>query len=181
MNTFPRYSIARNMQGFSIPELMVVVGVTAILLSLAVPSFNNSIRDNRVVTSANALGAAVANARSEAVKRGRMVSICPSADGASCGADWSTGWIVYQEAATVLAGAAPNVELVLVVGDATNESIATTQTVGANTWIRFTSRGIAEEAVTLEVRPVTCDPGTSYQQMEMSLVGRVSFTKLACT
>jgi type IV fimbrial biogenesis protein FimT len=35
-------------------------------------------------------------ARSEAVKRGAIVSLCPSADQASCGGtDWSGGWIAF--------------------------------------------------------------------------------------
>ncbi|HQQ75174.1 MAG TPA: GspH/FimT family pseudopilin, partial [Pseudomonadales bacterium] len=76
-----RRSVARVQQGFTLIELMITMAIMAILLSLAIPSFNNTIRDNRVLTAGNALVAAVAQTRSEAVKRGKLVSMCPSVDG----------------------------------------------------------------------------------------------------
>ncbi len=40
-------------------------------------------------------------ARSEAVRRGVTVTVCPSSDGAACSADgsvdWSAGWIVFTD------------------------------------------------------------------------------------
>ena len=191
MDTLPKRNTARTMQGFTnmqgltttqgftIPELMVVVAIMAILLSLAVPAFNNTIRDNRVLASSNELVTAVAMARSEAVKRARMAAVCPSADGASCGADWSTGFIVYVEKDTVVAGGAPDVDIVLKVNGEMNATVGT-QTAGANNWIRFSSRGIADELVTLEIKPETCESGNSFQELTISLVGRATFTKKTC-
>jgi type IV fimbrial biogenesis protein FimT len=76
VNTPPKLKAARNMQGFTVLELMAVVLITAILTSLAVPAFNNTIRDNRVLAASNELVVAIALARSEAVRRAKSVTVC---------------------------------------------------------------------------------------------------------
>ena len=88
-------------KGFTIIELMVTIVVLAILLSVAVPSFWNVIQSNRVTAQANELVTALNFARSEAVKRGEIVSLCATnqADTPACatsGSDsWSDGWLVF--------------------------------------------------------------------------------------
>jgi type IV fimbrial biogenesis protein FimT len=86
-------------RGYSLIELMVGIGVTAILLAVAVPGFTNAIRNNRVRSASNTLVANLAYARAEAVTRGTIVAICPSVDGASCvaaGQAYETGWLIYS-------------------------------------------------------------------------------------
>ena len=165
-------------QGFTLIELLTTVTMLAILVSLAAPSFNSNIRDNRVLTQANSMIAAVANARSEALKRGRMVSICPSSNGTSCGANWSQGWIVYVEKNTVVAGGTPDVDEVLLVEGAAN-NMALAQLAG-NSWIRFSPRGLAEAAVTVTVKPSTCNTGYKYQEIVFGISGRATLTKKTC-
>ncbi len=165
-------------QGFTLIELLVTVTMLAILISLAAPSFNSTIRDNRVLTEANSLITAVSDARSEALKRGRMVSICPSADGLTCGSDWSLGWIVYTEKNTVTAGAAPDVDEVLQV-EGVAKSLELTQASG-NNWIRFSSRGLAEASVTVDVKPDTCSSGYKYQEIVFGITSRATITKKTC-
>ena len=88
-------------RGFTLIELMITLVLAAIILTLAVPGFQDIIRNNRAATQANELVTALGLARSEAVKRGARVSLCPSTDQASCtgGADWSNGWIVFLDTA----------------------------------------------------------------------------------
>lgn len=85
--------------GFTILELMVTVVVASILLGIGVPSFQGMIRQNRLAAQTNELLAAAAMARSEAVKRGTTVSICPvsAVDQNLCGNDWSNGWLVFSD------------------------------------------------------------------------------------
>jgi type IV fimbrial biogenesis protein FimT len=85
------------LRGFSLIELMVAITVAAILTVIAVPSFTNAIRGNRISSASNALLADLSYARAEAVTRGTDVSMCPSADGKTCTGStaYDTGWLVY--------------------------------------------------------------------------------------
>jgi type IV fimbrial biogenesis protein FimT len=83
-------------RGFTLIELIITVVIVVILLTVGVPSFQEMMRNNRAATQANEFLTALNFARSEAVKRGRNVSLCPSTDQASCsGTDWSGGWIAF--------------------------------------------------------------------------------------
>lgn len=85
--------------GFTLIELMVVVAVVAILAAIAFPSFQSTIRSNRMATATNQLTAAVALARGEAVRTTRGAGICASANGSACSAstDWTAGWMVWSD------------------------------------------------------------------------------------
>lgn len=87
----------RQVAGFTLLELMVTVAIMAVLIAIAVPSFQGSLRSNRVATTSNELLASIALARSEGIKNTRGGGVCASADGSSCGADWSQGWMVWTE------------------------------------------------------------------------------------
>ncbi|MGA7438248.1 MAG: GspH/FimT family pseudopilin [Luteibacter sp.] len=84
-------------RGFTMLELMVVVLITGILLAIAVPSFRTTIQQHRLRSATDNLQAAVDYARSEAVLRATYVSLCASADGATCSTtkNYDTGWLVY--------------------------------------------------------------------------------------
>jgi len=84
--------------GFTLLELLVTVLVAALLLALAVPSFDAVLARQRQSAEINALFHAIHRARKESIMRRRVVSICPSPDGARCepGRDWSAGWIVFE-------------------------------------------------------------------------------------
>ncbi|MBD8871997.1 GspH/FimT family pseudopilin [Rhodanobacter sp. DHB23] len=66
----------RRARGFTIVELMITVAVAAILLIIAVPSFNNIINTNRLNTAVNAMVGALNSARMEAIKRNGSVQFC---------------------------------------------------------------------------------------------------------
>jgi type IV fimbrial biogenesis protein FimT len=91
--------------GFSLLELMITITVMAILLAIAVPSFRDVIHRNQVSSASNAVLASLNYARSEAITRGQLVSICPGDATAGCtsgGKVYDQGWLVY----TYPAGAA---------------------------------------------------------------------------
>jgi len=89
--------------GFSVVELVIVLAVAAILLGTAVPSFKETIQNNRLATQVNELHAGLSMARSEAVKRNNNVTICPRAvsEGGTLVCDssgnWGNGWIVFVD------------------------------------------------------------------------------------
>lgn len=87
--------------GFTVLELMITIAVLGILLGVGVPSFNAIVRQNRLASQTNELLAAAAMARSEAVKRGTTVTLCPvdPNDALACSGDdsWSDGWMIFAD------------------------------------------------------------------------------------
>jgi len=85
--------------GFTLIELLVTLSIAGILLTIAVPSFIDFIRNSRMASQANELVLALTYAKSEAVKRNLTVAVQKNADtvtacsGTSTG--WSNGWTVF--------------------------------------------------------------------------------------
>ena len=80
-------------------ELLSAVTVAAILLAIAVPSFRLYSQGVRLSDATNSLVTTLNRARSEAVTRGRPVTVCASDDQTTCaGAEvWTSGWIVFND------------------------------------------------------------------------------------
>ena len=79
-------------RGFTLIELMVTIAVLAVILSFAVPSFQDLIRSNRTQTQTNLLTNAFNLARSEAIKRGAAVRVSALNNG-----NWHQGWRVWVD------------------------------------------------------------------------------------
>jgi type IV fimbrial biogenesis protein FimT len=90
---------ARYQLGFTMTELMVTMAILAILLSIAVPSFEQTIAASRLTTATNDLYIAMAQARSDAMRQGQRMTICKSSNGADCdpNATWNSGWITITD------------------------------------------------------------------------------------
>jgi type IV fimbrial biogenesis protein FimT len=84
--------------GFNLVELLVVISVASILMGLGVSSYRYVTNSSRVSSEINGLLGDMQVARSEAVKRGQTVTVCPSSNGATCtGSAWTGGWIVFTD------------------------------------------------------------------------------------
>lgn len=92
-------------RGFTLVELLVVLTVTGILLTIGLPQLNTFSASRATGSHVSLLASAVRLARSEAVKRGTPVSICPSLDpeavgGPACSGganDWASGWVTFSD------------------------------------------------------------------------------------
>lgn len=90
-------------RGFTLIELLITVAIVAILGGVAVPSMMSTVQNNRSTVLANELISAINFARSEAIKRGLQVNMCPrNTAGDACAADWSSGWLVQMPGGDVL-------------------------------------------------------------------------------
>lgn len=169
----------RNGSGFTLVELLVTVAVAAILLMVAVPGFQSLIRGNQATTEANALHTALLFARSEALKRRGSVTLCRSADGASCGGNWADGWIVFND--TDADGALDAGETLLRVGSAVATGISLSVSPAGTNFVRFQPGGAAGTAVTWTLTPSTCpsaQPGI--RDITLSAIGQASVTDVKC-
>lgn len=95
----------QRMRGFTLIELMITIVVLAILVALAAPSFRTMILNQQSEAIGEDIITAFQLARSEAIKRGGFVTVCPTDDGTSCGGDWANGLLVVVDNA-VSGGAA---------------------------------------------------------------------------
>ncbi len=71
----------RNRSGFTLVEIMVMVGIFGLLVALSIPSFNNYVQSNRLSTSTDRLAADLKMARSLAIASGRVHRLAATADG----------------------------------------------------------------------------------------------------
>jgi type IV fimbrial biogenesis protein FimT len=84
-------------QGYSLYELLMTLGLFAVVVSLGVPSFGRILAEHRLRVEVDTLFHAIHLARKESIVRRREVTLCPSTDGQNCvpGFDWSQGFIMF--------------------------------------------------------------------------------------
>ena len=87
-----------NSSGFTLLELISTLAIGSILVAAAIPSYQLLHERSRMAASVNLFMSHLYLARSEAIKRERYVTLCPSSNGSDCIADytqWAKGYIVY--------------------------------------------------------------------------------------
>ncbi|QCF25105.1 GspH/FimT family pseudopilin [Hydrocarboniclastica marina] len=158
--------------GFTLIELMVAIAVFAIAASIALPSFQRVIEENRVSTQTNTLISAFNLARSEAVKRGTTVGITAN------GASFADGWCVHLEPGGCVAAN-------MIRSYAAPDAISFNQT---HTQVVFDGRGTRSlpvagaGTVEIDLQPDACTAGDTNRrrQVEVGLTGRTGLRLENC-
>lgn len=171
--------------GFTLIELMVTIGVGSILLTLAVPSFQSIIAGNRATALANEMVTALTLARSEAVKRGASVSICPAGfddqgEVEECdeNGDWEQGWIVFLDTNSN-GDFDPDEEIRTWLKWQLDEDRRPSINAGGTDIIQFEALGVPDAAVTFDIHLDGCK-GNQARRINIGPVGRISMTKQDC-
>lgn len=81
-------------KAFSLIELLIVIIVVAIMLLVAIPSWQEMISKNHATAYANELIMALQLARATAIKTGKSVKFCGSKHHKICDASWENGSII---------------------------------------------------------------------------------------
>lgn len=151
--------------GFSLIEMMVVISILAVLSSIAFPAFSDALLSTKLRSYANNFVASTHIARSEAIKRNSVVTLCVSANGTSCASGgWQQGWIV-------LSGTT-----VIQYQQATASGYKITDS-GGVTSISFQPTGIGVTQATLKICRETPTAGGQERVVTLSSSGRASVTK----
>lgn len=163
--------------GFTLVELMITIAVLAVLLAIGFPSFQNSLRSNRVATTVNEMIASLSLARSDAIRNGHGAGVCASSAGTACdGGTWGAGWMVwadtngngtFEAGETVIKFTAANPRMV---GDAANRIVA------------YDARGRLRAAnpLSITLRPDECGSQQLQRTLNVSRTGQVKVAPGAC-
>src|SRR5436190_2989275 len=82
---------------FTLVELMIALALAGILAAAAAPNWRAFLATSELRDRSEALTRALSVARSEAIKRGTRIDLCPSIDRLHCAssATWEIGWLTF--------------------------------------------------------------------------------------
>jgi len=166
MNHFKNNTLAPgNNKGFTLVELIITLAIASILMSLAMPSFVSTIKNNSMTTQANQFIVALNLARSEAIKRRANIDVVATNPSASN--EWAGGWTV-----AVNGGATIKVFSAF-------ESGSTLDSVGNSDTFQYQPSGRAN--ITDSYRLCDDRVGETGREITISTTGRVSVSQYSCS
>ena len=176
MNT--GHTSSRTQRGVTLLELMVALSVLGVLLAVGVPAYTNITRENQIAAQSNNLLQSFTLARSEALKRGLRVSVCPikNDDTSTCLAatDWATGWMVFEDDFGNAGVFDPGDRLLQIFAPAPGVVITT-----AAASVVYLPTAAAQAAASFDVSKSGCT-GTQKRAVSVATTGRAGIQRKAC-
>ncbi|MBT3531839.1 MAG: type II transport protein [Gammaproteobacteria bacterium] len=83
--------------GFTLLEALITILILIILGSISLPGFKNMIEKHRNELTMRKMLTAIEFAKSSAITRSTLVTICRSNDGLQCSGEWRDGVIVFSD------------------------------------------------------------------------------------
>lgn len=138
--------------GFTLVELLITIAIIGVLLSIALPNYQQLVSNTRMTTQANEFLTMLNFTRSEAIKRNTRVTMCKSSDRKTCTvtpiaeltASWQPGWIVFTDGST--AGIIDGTDTILRVQGALTGSSTLVGNANVTNYVSYVSNGQAQLA-----------------------------------
>jgi type IV fimbrial biogenesis protein FimT len=86
-------------KGFTFLELIITIAIAAILMGIAIPSFQSLISSTRIYSQSRKLFNTLVMTRSHAITSGFRTILCPTIDGEQChkGNKWHHQLIIFED------------------------------------------------------------------------------------
>ena len=169
----------KTQHGFTLPELLTAMAIIAILAAVATPTLRQFSANSRTTAANNSLVSALALARSEAIRRSTPVTVCSSANAATCANsnNWATGWIAFTDVNANGAFDAAS-DTLLQAWSAPSGNVSVTSTANVLT---YNSRGMMNlgTAITFNTWVAGCR-GANQTQVVVAVGGSPQNTHIAC-
>lgn len=168
----PKTLRIEDQRGFTLVELLVAIAILSILVAIGVPTFNQVTLTSKLRSYSNEIVASSTLARSEAIKRNAIVTMCVSSDGVNCAADgWEEGWIIFQDTDTD--GVVDSSETLIHRQPATDTGF---QIVAAVDTLNFQPSGVGATTTSLKVCRSSPSVGGVERLVTISATGRTTVT-----
>lgn len=165
---------SRTAEGFSLIELLFSITILTIILGLGIPSFQGLIERNRVTAATNELITALQLARSTAIRRNDVVSICPLLDADTCGGSWNSGWMVFIGDASV---SEPSSASIILQNSGLAPSVSLTSNLDSGTAISYGNAGQISSGASVNF---TFSGNSDFRCLTVPLSGKTSLGYGSC-
>jgi type IV fimbrial biogenesis protein FimT len=95
-------------RGFTLIEILTVLGIVTIMAAFAVPSMSDFVRNSNIRGASQELRAGLIRGRSEAINRNTEVRVVP------VGGEWRNGWVIETTTGTAIEAASAPLKAVTV-------------------------------------------------------------------